>query len=932
MLGFIVILAFLVPHLLWILPLVNQKKWVSGLVFSIVFDISLVFVLFSLRVWTSVLWFEQLGFLPRFWTQFGAEISMLLIGASIAFVLTFINVWIVRMTAPRNKSGNFLNFGAFIGVLIASGLISLIFGLLLSGSWDTYLKFSNSVSFNKLDPVFGKDLSFYIFTLPWVSVVRNFLMFLCILQAAVISILYYAMHVEPFESEYNDTSELKKKRHEGAMRWVTHLSVIAFLFAAVSLLGVKISMWDLVFSTRGAVFGAGYTDVNVQLFWYKFMFGFLFFLMVAFLVAIFARSLKATVWTFGLGVVFWFFAYIVLVLVVPAMYQHYEVSPNELTLEKPYIMRNIEFTRAAYGLDKIQVVDFPVNEEVTPEMVRENQSTLDNIRLWDWRVLQANNDQRQTFRLYYHFPDVDVVRYEFGGKIYQMMSSCRELDQERLDSKAKTWQNQRLVYTHGYGMCMNPVNVMAQDGQPDYWVKNIPPVSKVPELAITQPEIYFGEATKEHIFVKTKHLEFDYPYGDTNVTCFYEGNGGVVLGSGLRKLAFALRFDGLRMFMSDELTPESRIIFNRDLGTRVRELAPFLAYDDDPYQIIADGRIWFIWDAYTYTGQYPYSERYSSRDYGDVNYLRNSVKVVMDAYNGDVFFYVYDSEDPIIKVWQKIFPDMFLGKEQMPPYFRQHMRYPEDLMHTQAMLYRVYHMDDPGVFYNREDAWDIAQETYSGNHQAVLPYFVTLTLPGEETEEFVQVLPFTPRTTDENNPKNNMLAWIAARCDGENYGKLIVYRFPKEKLILGPMQVEIRINQDERISADFTLWGQKGSTVIQANLITIPLAGYSMLYVEPIYLQADLGKMPEMKRVVVASNSGLGYGASFEAALQDLLGQKSELDFSDGSEGEIDAHQLVQMAGQYFRDYQELTSEGKFSEAGEKLEALERVLIQLLEK
>ena len=935
MLGFFVFLAFALPHLFWIVPVVRKNKWVGGLIAALAIDLVLTICLIAMNIWTEALWFDHLGFASRYWTELTTKWMLFFIGAIISFLVMWINVYIVRALIPKDfwdgnqdqRIGYHILFGAVI-------VIALIFGIVLSGSWDTYLKYSEGVQFGTTDPVFNEDIGFFLFSLPWLRVLRNALLLLFALTGIAVGAFYWWSQILPYRKRSHRWDAVSpgdpKKRKQGYLRLLTHLSVIAIFWSAIWIFVVKISKWNLVFSERGAVIGAGYTDIHVLMGAYNVLIFIFIIAMAAFLVAAIVRGLKQKLWVFGGISAVWFLVWIIGVVIWPAIYQHYSVSPNELAKEKPYIERNIEFTQQAYDLEKVEMVDFPVQEEITSEMVEANKSTLASIRLWDWRVVQANNNQRQTFRLYYHYPDVDVVRYSIDGKIVQMMSSARELYVSRLVEQAKTWQNERLVYTHGYGMCMNPVNAVTQDGQPDYWVKDIPPVSRVPELNVSQPEIYYGEAAN-HIFVGTTHKEFDYPHGDTNATCYYQGIGGVKLGSGLRKLAFALRFDGLRLLTAGEFDGNSRIMFRRSLQERVQRLVPFLAFDDDPYQVIADGRIWFIWDVYTYTDQYPYSERLATTDYGAINYIRNSVKVVMDAYNGTVWLYVYEPDDPIIRTWFKIFPELFEGKETMPDYLRAHVRYPEDLMRVQAVLYNVYHMENPTVFYNREDAWDIAKETYRGNSQDVLPYYVVLTLPGEESEEFVQIIPFTPRTTDPENPKHNMLAWMAARCDGDHYGELKVYRFPKEKLILGPMQIEIRINQDEQISKDFSLWDQRGSQVIQANLITIPLSGYSLMYVEPIYLQADVGKMPELKRVVVASNTGLGYGPTFEAALEDLIGRRQRVitPFAE-EEQAVSPEQLVKLAGEYFRNYQQLTGQGKIAEAGEQLEALGAILERLL--
>jgi len=732
--------------------------------------------------------------------------------------------------------------------------------------------------------------------------------------------------VSKFWGTCQNEEDLDEKKWRGWKHLLNHLTIIAALWSAIWLFAVRFNIWNLNFSERGAVFGAGYTDINVQIGAYHLYCWIIAMALIAFLVTIFIRNFKPKVILAGSAIAIWFLVWLIAVIIRPSLIQSYSVSPNELSMEKPYILRNIEFTRKAYGLTNIAEQDFPVEENITPEAVNDptNDNTLANIRFWDWRVLQSNADQRQSFRMYYRFPDVDVVRYKIDERIVQMMASSRELNQNLLDPRARTWQNERLVYTHGYGICMNPVNTVTTDGQPDYWVKNIPPETRFSALAISRPEIYYGELTRERVYTGTIHEEFDFPKGETNATCHYQGTGGITLSSFLRKLAFAIQFDGLRLLTASEFNASSRILFRRSLEERVKTVAPFLFYDNDPYQVIADGKIWFIWDAYTTTNNFPYSERYE-----DFNYIRNSVKVVMDAYNGKVRFYVFDPDDPVIQTWQKIFPDLFSPKSELPPALLEHVRYPEDLMRIQAKMYANYHMNDAVVFYNREDAWDIAKEVHAGNIQEILPYYVVITLPGEKEDEFCQILPFTPRTVDPDNPKHNMVAWMAARCDGNHYGKLLVYRFSKDKLIMGPMQIEIRINQDERISKDFTLWSQKGSTVIQGNLLTIPLSDHRFMYVQPIYLQAEAGKMPELKRLVVASNTKLGYGPTFEAALADLLGQnRLAMTTITGTvvDSTVSDKELIKLVSEHFYSWLTLTGEGKLVEAAQHLEALKAIL------
>ncbi|MGB6369631.1 MAG: UPF0182 family protein, partial [Atribacterota bacterium] len=607
--------------------------------------------------------------------------------------------------------------------------------------------------------------------------------------------------------------------------------------------------------------------------------------------------------------------------IYPEIMQRAIVLPNESRKERPYILNNIEATRTAYGLDKIREEEFPVKEEISFEDIEKNDETIRNIRLWDWRPIKQTLKQIQAIRLYYDFNSVDMDRYYFNGNYQQVMVSPRELDKDKIPEQARTWVNEVLTYTHGYGVVVNPVNKISGEGLPELLIKDIPPVSSV-NLDITRPEIYYGEITKGYVIVKTKAKEFDYPKGDENVYSTYAGNGGMPVSSLWRRILFSIKFSNMQILLTTNFTPESRIMINRNIQERVNKVAPFLGYDKDPYIVISkEGKLFWIQDAYTISSNYPYSTPIAG---GYFNYIRNSVKVVIDAYNGTMDFYIIDQKDPVAEVYKNIFPQLFKNFDQMPEDLKQHIRYPKDLFQVQAELYSTYHMMDPDVFYNKEDYWTIPNEIYAENEIKMEPYYIITKLPGHEREEFILMTPFTPST------KNNMIAWLAAKNDQPDYGNLIVYKFPKEKLIFGPMQIEARIDQNSEISQQLTLWGQKGSTVIRGNLLVIPIEE-SIIYVEPLYLRAEMGEIPELKRVIVSNGSDVVIGQNLEEALEKLFVRTFEEREIVITGEEKTLKDLIKEAAGYYESAQKYAQEGNWSKYGEELQKLEQTL-KLLEE
>jgi uncharacterized protein len=618
------------------------------------------------------------------------------------------------------------------------------------------------------------------------------------------------------------------------------------------------------------------------------------------------------------------------------------VKPNELVRERPFIAYNIELTRQAYGLDRLAQREFPAATTVDAADPANNQPTLENIRLWDWRALQDTLRQIQEIRTYYDFPDIDIDRYEINGSIRQVMLAARELNVDKLPESSRNWINEKLIYTHGYGITMNPVNGFTPEGLPTLILSNMPIQSTVPSIAVTRPEIYFGELTNTDVYVKTRQQEFNYPQGQTNSLTSYQGSGGIRVGGFLRRILIALdRGDLTKLPFSDDINQQSRLLMRRNVRERVAALAPFLIYDSDPYIVIDhDGRLSWVIDAFTTSDSYPYSTHYTVGD-TPINYVRNSVKVVIDAYDGTTTFYVFDPQDPIIAAYRRMFPTLLKDAATMPPELRKHVRYPELLLKLQAAAYAVYHMTDPQAFYNREDLWTIASEVgmdESGQQRTVTmePNFVLMKLPGESNIEFVGILPFTPAN------RNNLIGWIAGRSDGSQYGTAIVYDFPKTKLVDGPLQVEARIDQNAQLSGQLTLWNQQGSHVRRGTLLVIP-CGRALLYAEAIYLQAERSPMPELRLVVLALQDRLAYGPTFEFAMGALFGgepsslsaaasvpPERSLPPSTGvNKSTSDLTALIAAAAKDLADYQRLTAEGKLGEAGQKLEQLKSKLDEL---
>jgi len=805
---------------------------------------------FSVNLYFDWLWFGELGKTVLFTTALyakGVLFSSILAGV---FLFIYVNLLLAHKGPGAIQIGIPTPDGRLTAytfpettVQRVAGLLSLVLAFLFAARgaalWETVWLWLHRLDFGVADPVFGRDIGFYVFTLPVLEQGMRLGQIVCLLTLAGVAALYY------FKGGFS----LQIVRQSRRGRAVTHLSLLLGLFFLFLAARAYLDRFGILFSEHQLMYGASYADLQARL-------PVLSILAVSALVGAalwiynaFASSFRTALVAAGL--------YLLVFLggnIYPALLQKFVVAPNELMRESPQIENNIRATLHAYDLDKVQERNLSGDKALTPQDIQANAATIRSIRLWDHEPLLDTFSQIQEIRTYYDFVSVDNDRYNLSGGLQQMMLSPRELNAASLPER--NWINEHLSYTHGYGLTLGPVNRVTGEGLPVLEVKDIPPTSAVPAFRIARPEIYFGERTKGYVVVRTDAKEFDYPSGEENVYTTYQGSGGVPVHSFFRKLLFAFYFRDVNIVLSPLLNPDSRFLYFRDLPSRFTRMAPFLTLDQDPYMVISDGRLFWIQDAYTRSDRYPYST--PTRGVG--NYVRNSVKLVLDAYNGTVDLYVADPEDPIIRVYERIFPGVFQPLAAMPPDLRAHIRYPEDIFRVQTYIYSVYHMNNPQIFYNKEDLWEIPVIAGAGGQQAMSPYYTIMRLPQESAEEFILMLPFTP------GRKDNLSAWMVARSDGEQYGELVVYRFPKQKLVYGPKQIVARISQDAEISRQISLWDQRGSQVIQGTLLVIPIEE-ALLYVRPLYLRAESGKIPELKRVIVAYENSIAMEETLEASL-----------------------------------------------------------------
>jgi uncharacterized protein len=900
----------------------------------------------ALSYYVDRLWFDSLGYADVFWKTLTLQ-SEIFVGF---FLATFLLLYFAFLAIKPARLGELSGIPILINgqplqlpiepVLRIAGIAgATVIGLAtaagMMSEWTTlglYWSGAGNMPSPTVDPIFSKPVPFYLFTLPAYRLVSSWLLTLAVVVTAVAAV---------FALVTSGTRAIGGATRDESVRAWRGLSVAFAGLLLVIAWRVFLGRYDRLLIDHTTFAGVTYTDAHVTLIGLLWVSGALVLGAVLALVNavaaprlrwLIAAILPALVTALGVGV---FSTYTTTFI----------VKPNELVRERPYIAHNIAMTRRAFALEGVTQRSFPADIGIEALDASGNQETLRNIRLWDWRALQDTLRQIQEIRTYYDFPDIDIDRYTIDGTTRQMMLAARELSIDKLPESSRNWINEKLIYTHGYGVTMNPVNGFTPEGMPAMILKDMPVQSSIPSLKVVRPEIYFGELTNTDVYVKTRQKEFNYPQGETNSVTTYEGSGGIVIGGFFRRLLIALdRGDLGKLPFSDDVTADSRLLMRRNIRERVSTLTPFLTYDEDPYIIVgADGRLTWMLDGYTTSDSFPYA-RHARLGRSRINYLRNSVKAIVDAYDGSTTFFVFDAEDPIINGYRRMFPTLFKDASAMPADLRAHTRYPELLLQLQASVYGLYHMTDPEVFYNREDLWTIATEVGLNARreqasQIMEPSFLLMKLPGESALEFVEMLPFTPAN------RNNLIGWIAGRSDADKYGMTIVYDFPKTRLIDGPLQIEARIDQHPQLSSQISLWNQQGSRVRRGGLVVIPI-GRALLYAEPIYLQAERSPMPELRVVVLAVQDKLVFGPTFESALAALFGEAAPTlnpattptapnAASAGSPAaaprpaSAETGTLIAQAARDLADYQRLTAEGKLAEAGAKLEAVKRALEQL---
>lgn len=921
----------------------------------------------ALGLYVDWLWFGEVDYRPVFWTR----VAWQAVAGGGAFVVFFIVVWLnveiarrlapgFRATAdgqllePRGEAFRRVVFWAGLGVSLA---VAAFAAVAAAPAWQTILLFFRRTVFGQSEPIFNHDVGFYVFSLPAWQAIHG-LVFSALIVAFILTII---VHVVMGGIEYRAVprGDTPGETDEGGIpspfgrraqrpgvevpkldirlggSAVAHLSALLGVIFIVVGVGQLFRAWDLLYSTQGAVYGAGNTDVNVRLLLTRVTMG------VAFALA---AVLIWNVWRrrrwWPAAILVWIGVLLVARLVVPLAYQSLVVNPNQLAKEREYIGYNLAATRAAYNLESISTESLAAEEPLTVATLQRNAPTLRNIRLWDPAVLTTSYRQLQGLRPYYTFLDSDVDRYTVSGVYRQTMVSARELNIQGLPEQAQTWVNQHITYTHGFGVAMSAVNQVTKDGSPDFLVQDVPPQS-VAGLEIKQPRIYYGERGTQYTLVKTAEQEFDYPGKSGDVYRQYTGSGGIRIAPLLTRLAFSARFGTIKFFTTSTIQDESRIIIRNNIVDRINAAAPFLRLDADPYMVIADGRLWWIVDAYTVTDRYPYAT-----PEGGVNYIRNSVKIVVDAYNGEMSFYVFDDKDPVLNAYRDAFPALFTPGDEMPEGLVAHVRYPEGIFRTQSIIYATYHVDSPDVLYNKGDQWAIPGDAAQGGEGMMPALYVIMQLPGEKDVEFLEMLPFVP------NGRQNMISWLGARSDAPNYGKIVNIRFSQSATVIGPDQVEGFINQDPEIAAQRTLWNQQGSEVVMGNLLVVPIED-QLLYVQPLYLQSEQTQLPQLKRVIVFYKAPTRGGQTEQqqyVAMEPTLGEALTAAFgqqiSDGAGGggtepgggtgageggplSAQARQLIAQANREFTAAQAALKAGDFAEYGRQIEALQRTLREL---
>lgn len=864
-------------------------------------------------------WLSSLGYGKIFFVRFFAELELGIPAFLIIFFLLYfyfnkIKRDYIRYTGDVMSPKETKRLNIF--VLWGSALISAVMSIELSSTmWQNFLNYLHSADFGYNDPIFNKDLSLYLFKLPFLNGVYNFLLFLIVILVVLTAIIYVLMYYSNATRFFRYSEENHAFRsipnREIIMIAINQVAILGLVFFVLLSFGYYLKGFNLLNSPLGVVYGAGYTDIHVTLLFNRILIGLCIAAGIIFAVGGLRRNIRLTA-SGPLLVI----AVVVVSYIASAVVQNFVVSPNEFNREKPYIKNNIEFTQLAYGVNNIKRISFGDVQDISNVDMNMNRNTIDNIRINDYRpVIQVYN-QLQGIRMYYRFNDVDIDRYNIDGKPTEVFLSARELDKNRISDQARSWINMHLVYTHGYGVVVTPVNKVTPKGQPEFIVKDIPPKGSI---QINRPEIYFGELTNDYVIVNTDAKEFDYPAssGEDNVYTEYSGKTGTKLGF-FNRILYTLYTGDVRLLFSSDIGPESRILINRNIMDRVQRIAPFLMYDEDPYLVIDNGKLYWMLDAYTVSNNFPYSTT-SVINGRQFNYIRNSVKVVIDAYDGSTDFYIYDSNDPVIKVYQSIFPSLFKPFEAMPEGLKEHIRYPQTLFDIQSVIYGTYHMDNEQVFYNKEDLWNIAKERYQEEVQDIESQYIYMALPDNSgEEEFIIMVPYTPAT------KNNMISWMAGYTDSETKKPILeIYEFPKNVHVYGPLEVEARIDEDAHLSQQITLWNQSGSSVIRGNTLVIPI-DRSILYVEPLYISSSAeNSIPEVKRIIVSDGSKIVMADTIQGALGQLIGNQQEA--TQPAAPEVSTDVIVQIRDAYNKAINAL-KEGNFTEFGRLMDELGKII------
>ncbi|MFZ7133759.1 MAG: UPF0182 family protein [Eubacteriales bacterium] len=899
--------------------------------FGIILGVIVILIVAAFTVlnqfYVNFLWFKEVGFtqvfLKELITKMQIGVPLFLIFLSILFLyFKFINVIINKTSQTKRAIKNRILLGI-------SFVLSLFITLITTNSiWYKFLEYINATSFNLEDPIFQKDISFYVFKLPLLEQLYfslSSIFFILLIATILLSVFIYltSNNGKIVYDEENIKTSIKDVILSFGNFASKQIGIFLGIFFVLSAFNYYIKAFTLLYSTNGIAYGASYTDITITLPLYRVLMVLSLILAVASVIFGLRKKFKLLAVTPVILIIVSFAGGIISVAV-----DNFIVAPNQFSKEEPYLVNNIEYTQKAYDIQDVETADFSANESITPEDMEENEITVKNIPINDYRPTLEMYNSIQGFRRYYQFNDIDIDRYEIDEIYTQVFISARELNNNKLEENAKTWINQHLKYTHGYGVAVSPVNQVNETGQPALVVQDIPPQTSFDELQVEQPRIYFGESTDTYAITNCITKEFDYPEGSDNAENYYDGNAGINM-SLINRLAFALYHGNMKILLSSDITSESQMLINRDITERVNKIAPFLSYDDDPYIVVADGKLYWIMDAFTTSNRYPYSQPYD--EVNSFNYLRNSVKVVIDAYNGDVTLYQVNEDDPIANVYNKIYPEVFKSFDEMPQEIKNHVRYSQNMFDIQANVYRTYHMTNPRVFYNKEDQWEIATQLYGQNKeiQDVESSYLIMKQPERDEEEFVLMVPYTPRE------KDNMVGWMAAMNDADNYGDLLVYTFPKQNLAYGPMQIEQRIDQDTVVSPQLTLLGQQGSEIMRGNMLTLPIND-SVLYVEPIYIGASGGErsLPELKKVIVSYGNKILMGDSLQDALERMFGNVEDKDEDEDqptepSEEIQDTDSLIIKANELFQNAQEAQKNGNWADYGKYIEELQKVLNQL---